>query len=71
MYPSVNGQSEIYDFNVEFYNESVYEDLPTLLAEERTRLDYNKELDRESYAELHIKSFVEEWEYTTDYQCLE
>src|SRR5690606_19952997 len=57
MYPSVNGQSEIYDFNVEFYNESVYEDLPTLLAEERTRLDYNKELDRESYAELHIKSF--------------
>ena len=63
MYPSVNGQSEIYDFNVEFYNESVYEDLPTLLAEERTRLDYNKELDRESYAELHIKSFVDEWEY--------
>lgn len=63
IYPSVNGQSEIYDLNVELYNESVYEDLPSLKADGKSRIDFNNELNRESYSELYIKRFEYDWEY--------
>ena len=57
LYPSFNGHSEIYDPNVEFYNESTYEDLPTITLLNENRLDFKNEFSREMYSELSISVF--------------
>ncbi len=54
LYPSFNGHSEIYDPNVEFYNESTYEYLPTITVLNENRLDFKNEFSREMYSELSI-----------------
>lgn len=55
IYPSSNGQSEICDKNVSFYNLSVYEDNPTIcVGNTNKRIDFNDEIRRESFAELGI-----------------
>jgi hypothetical protein len=63
LYPSVNGQSEFYNYNVDFYNLSVHEDMPTLIWDSHVRKDFLSELDRETYAELYIKKFEHEWNF--------
>lgn len=63
IYPSVNGQSEFYDYSVDFYNNSVHEDVPTLIWTDNKRIDFIEELDRETYAELYIKKLMNEWEF--------
>lgn len=63
LYPSFNGQSEIYDSHVNFYNESVYEDLPTITLENKNRLDFKNEFAREMLAELNISGFDKNYEY--------
>ncbi len=62
-YCSVNGQSEFNDENVSFYQESVYEDLPTLDFNSKKRLDLNNEIQRETIAELGISMFEQDWQY--------
>lgn len=63
IYPSVNGQSEFYDYYVDFYNNSVHEDVPTLTWTRIKRIDFVEELNRETYAELYIKKLLHEWEF--------
>ena len=59
-YPSVNGNAEVYDENVQFYNNSVYEDLPTVNIHEK-RSDLLGEIAREAYSELNMVSTKESW----------
>ncbi|MGN1103560.1 MAG: hypothetical protein ACI4QI_01665 [Candidatus Coproplasma sp.] len=54
VYCSVNGQSEIYDKSVAFYQQSVYEDMPTIHINDNSRIDFMRELERETEAELNI-----------------
>ena len=63
LYCSVNGQSEFFDSNVEFYKNSIYDDYPTLRMNSNTRNDFNDELNREVSAELSINSLKKEWKY--------
>lgn len=60
LYPSVNGNAEVYDENVQFYNNSVYEDLPTICVNEK-RSDLLGEIAREAYGELNMISTKESW----------
>ncbi len=53
LYPSVNGNAEVADKNVSFYQYSVYEDFPTVRIHD-TRLDFLGEVTREAYAELKL-----------------
>lgn len=62
-YCSVNGQTEFLDENVSFYRISVYEDLPTMNYESNFRVDLNKEIKRESIAELGLTLFEDNWKY--------
>lgn len=62
-YCSVNGQSEFRDKNVSFYQESVNEDYPTLVADPDYRNGFSDELNRETLAELNISSLKRDWEY--------
>ncbi len=60
LYPSVNGNAEVYDEDVQFYNNSVYEDLPTVHIHKK-RSDLLGEIAREAYGELNITSTKESW----------
>ena len=60
LYPSVNGNAEVYDENVQFYNNSVYEDLPTVYLHKK-RSDLLGEIAREAYGELNMPSEKESW----------
>lgn len=62
-YCSVNGQSEFNDEKVSFYQDSVYEDLPTLDFNSNKRIDLNNEIQRETIAELGISMFEQDWQY--------
>lgn len=60
LYPSVNGNAEVYDQDVQFYNNSVYEDLPTVYMNQK-RSDLLGEIAREAYGELNMISTKESW----------
>jgi len=60
LYPSVNGNAEVYDEDVQFYNNSVYEDLPTVYLHKK-RSDLLGEIAREAYGELNMTSAKESW----------
>ncbi len=60
LYPSVNGNAEVYDEDVQFYNNSVYEDLPTVYINQK-RSDLLGEIAREAYGELNMISTKESW----------
>jgi len=60
LYPSVNGNAEVYDEGVQFYNHSVYEDLPTIFLHNK-RSDLQGEIAREAYGELNMVSTKESW----------
>lgn len=60
LYPSVNGNAEVYDEGVQFYNNSVYEDLPTVYLHKK-RSDLLGEIAREAYGELNMTSAKEAW----------
>ena len=60
LYPSVNGNAEVYDEDVQFYNNSVYEDLPTISLHNK-RSDLLDEIAREAYGELNMTSVKESW----------
>ena len=62
-YCSVNGGSEINDAQVEFYCNSVEEDLPTLTYESEKKVFFGGELTRETQAELGITNISDIWEY--------
>ncbi len=62
-YCSVNGQSELFDKNVEFYQESAYDDCPTIDIESGKRQDFTRELTRECKAELSLSDFENEFKY--------
>ena len=62
-YCSVNGQSEFKDENVDFYYQSVYEDLPSLEYNSKYRVDLDNEIKRETIAELGICNLYSVWEY--------
>ncbi len=60
LYPSVNGNAEVYDEDVQFYNNSVYEDLPSVYIDQK-RSDLQGEIAREAYGELNLTSTKESW----------
>ncbi|MCE4955665.1 hypothetical protein [Macrococcoides caseolyticum] len=62
IYMSVNGQSEFYDKNVDFYQDSVYEDIPTMHYDKDLRINFINEVEREAAAELGIINFESDWE---------
>ena len=62
-YCSVNGQSEFNDDQVGFYQDSVYEDLPTMNYNSKTRIDLNHEIQREAIAEIGVSTFLRDWKY--------
>lgn len=62
-YCSANGQSEFRDENVDFYRNSVFEDLPSMDYHSVYRVDLNQEIQREAIAELSISNFTKEWKY--------
>ncbi len=62
-YCSVNGQSELFDKNVEFYQESAYDDCPTIDIKSEKRQDFTQELSRECKAELSLNDFEKEFQY--------
>lgn len=66
-YCSANGQSEFQDPYVSFYQQSVYVDMPTLSIPPDngipSRLDYTKEIERETIAELNTSHFLSTWNY--------
>jgi hypothetical protein len=62
-YCSVNGQSEFQDEHVPFYHNSVYVDLPSMNYHSKYRIDLNKEIERETIAELGISTFDQDWQY--------
>ena len=61
LYPGVNGNAEVADRNVSFYNASVYEDFPTIVLDS-DRIDFAGEIGREAYAELKLDLPKQEWE---------
>ena len=61
LYPSVNGNAEVYDTDVSFYNHSVYEDLPSIHTQD-VRSDLLGEISREAYGELRLVTRNESWE---------
>ncbi len=63
VYCSVNGQAEIVDNKVEFYNKSVFEDYPTIDVRNENRLDFKNEFSRETIAELSITDFERNYKY--------
>lgn len=63
IYCSVNGQAEIVDNKVEFYNKSVFEDYPTIDVRNKIRLDFKHEFSRETIAELSITDFERNYKY--------
>ncbi len=62
LYCSVNGQSEIIDNNVDFYNNSVSVDFPNIDIDSIYRVDFENELNRETNAELNC-SLKYHWNY--------
>lgn len=60
-YCAANGQSEFIDKHASFYQESVFEDMPTMVYDSEYRVDLNNELRREVIAELGISSLNSEW----------
>ncbi len=60
IYPGVNGNAEVADGDVSFYNESVYEDYPTIRTDGH-RIDFFGEIGRETYGELHQNLSEQEW----------
>lgn len=62
-YCSANGQSEFVDRHVNFYKESVFEDLPSMYYDSDFRVDFNNELRREVIAELGVTALDSEWDY--------
>ena len=67
-YCSSNGQMEFRDNLVTFYRNSVYVDLPSLsvpkgLDVQYERLDFTKEIERETIAELNTSHFSATWRY--------
>lgn len=60
LYPSVNGNAEVYDEGVQFYKNSVYEDLPTVYIDQK-RSDLQGEIAREAYGEINMLSTKESW----------
>ena len=67
-YCSSNGQMEFRDNLVTFYRNSVYVDLPSLsvpkgLDAQYERLDFTKEIERETIAELNTSHFSATWMY--------
>ena len=60
IYPGVNGNAEVADGDVAFYNESVYEDYPTIRTDGH-RIDFFGEVGRETYGELHQNLSEQEW----------
>lgn len=61
LYPCVNGNAEVADRNVSFYNQSVFEDYPTIRLD-GGRMDFIGEIGREAYGELHMDLPKQEWE---------
>ena len=66
-YPSVNGNAEIDDENVELYQNSVNEDCPTINLDD-SRIDFLGEINREAYAEL--KTIFDERAWDTAGFCI-
>ena len=60
LYPGVNGNAEVADKDVSFYNVSVYEDYPTISLDQH-RIDFLGEIGREAYAELKLDLPELEW----------
>lgn len=60
LYPSINGNAELIDKKVEFYNKSATEDYPSIGIDD-LRKDFNGELSREAYAELKLSLKNHEW----------
>lgn len=60
LYPSVNGNAEIVDTDVDFYAKSVYEDYPEIRLNEE-RIHFMGELSREAYAELGLGLEEQRW----------
>lgn len=70
-YCSVNGQSEFRDERVDFYQKSVYEDMPTMDYHSKYRVDLQNEVQRECIAELGIATFNANWDYYgVSYLCI-
>ena len=59
-YPSVNGNCEVINENVEFYKRSASEDFPTIDINS-IRIDFYDELCRETYAELNLNTEDNSW----------
>ena len=60
-YPSVNGNAEIDDPNVDLYENSVSEDCPTVYLD-GSRIDFLGEINREAYAELKLSTSQSGWD---------
>ncbi len=60
-YPSVNGNAEIDDPNVDLYEDSVSEDCPTVRLD-GSRIDFLGEINREAYAELKVDLSQSGWD---------
>lgn len=60
LYPGINGNAEVYDPNVSFYQCSVYEDRPSIFAEHESD-DFLGEIAREAYGELNLLTRKESW----------
>lgn len=60
LYPSVNGNAEMIDADVEYYKKSVNVDFPSADLHD-IRIDFNGELTREANAELGLNLSDEEW----------
>ncbi len=63
IYCSFNGQSEILDKNVDYYNDSAYEDYPTIDLNSDMRKDFKNEFAREMMAELSLTGFEKDYRY--------
>lgn len=63
LYCSVNGQTEFFDHHVKFYFDSSFEDVPSLIANQYARNDFDDELSRETIAELNINLWRTNWKY--------
>ena len=61
-YPSVNGGSEIYDTDVDFYKNSVQEDIPSINYN-KENVYFGQELTREAIAELGLIDDSHVWNF--------
>ncbi|MCR5650231.1 MAG: hypothetical protein K6F86_03525 [Lachnospiraceae bacterium] len=61
-YPSVNGGSEIYDKDVDFYRNSVEEDIPSIRYSTE-HIYFGQELTREAIAELGLIDDSHVWDF--------